>query len=49
MARGIGHRQKKIITPKKVWIQKGPAPKAFPLSSRERDGVRGKQPPTQKT
>ena len=49
MARGIGNRQKKIVTPKKVWHKPGQTPKAFPLSPRERDAVRGKHPPAQKT
>jgi hypothetical protein len=30
MGRGIGNRQKKIVTPKKVWIKPRPAPKALP-------------------
>jgi hypothetical protein len=48
MGRGIGNRQKKIVAPKKIWIQPRPSLKAHPLSPRERDGVRGKQPPTKK-
>jgi hypothetical protein len=43
MGRGIGNRQKKIVASKKVWIK--PRPKAYPLSPRERDGVRGSRPP----
>jgi hypothetical protein len=38
MARGIGNRQKKIVTPRK----------AFPLSPRERDGVRAPEKPKHK-
>jgi hypothetical protein len=49
MGRGIGNRQKKMIAPKKVWVKPQPTPKAHPLSRREREGVRGKQSPTQKT
>jgi len=49
MARGIGNRQKKIVTPKKAWVQPKPTPKVHPLSPREKDGVRGKQPTTKNT
>jgi hypothetical protein len=45
MGRGIGNRQKKVVAPRKIWVKPKPAPKALPLSRRERDGVRGKQPP----
>jgi hypothetical protein len=38
MARGIGSRQKKVVTAKKVWVKP-----SFPLSPREREGVRGQK------
>ncbi len=40
MARGIGSRQKKVVTAKKVWVKP-----SFSLSSRERDGVRAPEKP----
>jgi hypothetical protein len=42
VARGIGNRQKKVVSAKKAWIK-------FPLSPREGDGVRGQKKPRQKS
>jgi hypothetical protein len=44
VARGIGNRQKRIVTAKKVWVKL-----SFPLSPRESDGVRGQKKPKDKS
>jgi hypothetical protein len=45
MARGIGNRQKKVVTAKKVWSKAEQARRAYPLSPREKRGVRDEQKP----
>jgi len=39
MGRGIGNRQKKIVVPKKVWVQP-PAPAKTPVRRRPEKAVR---------
>ena len=43
MARGIGSRQKKVVTAKRVWVKP-----SFSLSPRERDGVKAPKQPKRK-
>ncbi len=48
MARGIGHRQKKVVAAKKVWIRGGHPPKISSFSPQQKDEARGKRKPGRK-